>query len=292
MKKFGAQDMISTLKKVLIKKPQEFMSKVDVKKWNYIFPLNQNLINQNYNDFFNIIKDSEIEIIELKLEDESEELCDSIFTHDPSLVLDDGAIILNMSKKLRQKETKAHKILYNSLNIPIVGRIVNKGTVEAGDCLWINNKTLLVGLSNRTNILGFNQLYNIVKKFNIKLIPIKLPIKNNTNSCFHLMSLISMLDKNLAIVSGKHLTPDLKIELNKNNIDLIIIPEDEYINSKTLAVNILALSPRNLIALNGYPKTVDLLIKYGCKVNLFSGKELCIKAEGGPTCLTRPILRN
>ena len=101
-----------------------------------------------------------------------------------------------------------------------------------------------------------------------------------------------MLDNDLAIGYKNFITKDLVSILNKNNIKLLLIPEDEYNNSKTLAVNILTLSPRNLVAIDGYPKTFDLLIKTGCKVKLFSGNEICIKTEGGPTCLTRPILRS
>ena len=99
MKNFGTQNMVSSIKKVLMKKPQTFMSKVDTKKWNYIAPLDQYLINENYNDFYKIIKNSGAEIVELQLDNENEELCDSIFTHDPSLVLNEGAIILNMRKE-------------------------------------------------------------------------------------------------------------------------------------------------------------------------------------------------
>ena len=129
--------MVSSLKKILMKKPQKFMSKVDTQKWNYIKPLDQNLINKNYNDFYKIIKNSGAEIFELQLEDENEDLCDCIFTHDPSLVLNEGAIILNMGKQLRKKETFAHKNFYDSINIPIIGRIINEGTVEGGDVVQV-----------------------------------------------------------------------------------------------------------------------------------------------------------
>ena len=291
MNKFGAQNMVATLKRVLIKKPQPFMSKVDPQKWNYIAPLNQRLINENYNEFYQIIKNSGAEIIELQMIDENEELCDSIFTHDPSLVLKDGAIILNMGKNLRKKETEEHINFYNEEKIPIIGEVINNGTIEGGDCLWINKKTLLVGESYRTNKIGIDQLGNIVNKHDIKLMPIKLPKYNNENSCFHLMSLISMLDNDLAIGCMSLLPTDLINLLKENDIKTIGIPEDEYFKSKTLAVNILALSPRNLVVMKGYPKTIGLLIKSGCKINLFSGNELCIKAEGGATCLTRPIWR-
>ena len=291
MNNFGAQNMVSHLKKVLMKKPQNFMSKVDSQKWNYTSPLDQDIINENYNEFYKIIKNSGTEIVNLKLKSENEELCDSIFTHDPSLVLNDGAIILNMGKNLRKKEAEEHINFYNEEKIPIIGKVINNGTIEGGDCLWINKKTLLVGESYRTNKIGIDQLGNIVNKYDIKLMPIKLPKYNNENSCFHLMSLISMLDNDLAIGCMSLLPTDLINLLKENDIKTIGIPEDEYFKSKTLAVNILALSPRNLVVMKGYPKTIDLLIKSGCKINLFSGAELCIKTEGGATCLTRPIWR-
>ena len=284
--------MVSCLKKVLMKRPQKFMSKVDLQKWNYTSPLDQEIVNENYNEFYKIIKDSGAKIFDLKLINENTELCDSIFTHDPSLVLNDGAIILNMGKNVRKKETEEHINFYNQEKIPIIGKITDKGTVEGGDCLWINSKILFVGEGYRTNKLGINQLTNIVNKHDIKLIPIKLPKYKNNNSCFHLMSLISMLDNDLAIGCLSLLPKKLTKSLKDNNIEIISIPEDEYFNSKTLAVNILALSPRNLVVMKDYPKTIDLLIKRRCKLNLFSGNELCIKAEGGATCLTRPILRD
>tara|TARA_B100001964_G_C14213756_1_gene591694 strand:- start:51 stop:929 length:879 start_codon:yes stop_codon:yes gene_type:complete len=291
MNNFGAQNMVSSLKKVLMKKPQKFMSKVNNQKWNYDSPLDQNLLNENYKDFYKIIKKFGTEIMELHLENENEELCDSVFTHDPSLVVDEGAIILNMGKQLRKNETSAHEKFYESKDIPIIGKIENEGTVEGGDCLWINNKTLIVGEGDRTNKKGIEQLNEILKQLNIKLMPIKLPKSNNKGSCFHLMSIISMLDNDLAICCERLFPSDLKKKLNMNGIKLLKIPEDEYLKSKSLAVNILALSPRILVTIKGYPKTLDLLLKSDCTINLFPGNELCIKAEGGPTCLTRAIWR-
>ncbi|MBI28874.1 MAG: amidinotransferase [Pelagibacteraceae bacterium] len=291
MNKFGSQDMVSKLKKVLMMKPRKFMSKVDKKKWNYDLDLNQKLIEKNYDNFLKILINLDIEIVYLYLNNTKDELCDAIFTHDPSLVINQGAIILNMNKELRKKETLYHINLYKKLNIPIIGQIDNEGRVEGGDCLWINKNTLLVGEGYRSNKNGIYQLSKILQIYNIDVIPIKLPKINSTSSCFHLMSLISMLDHDLAIVYKNFLTDDLYNILKKNNVKLLEIPADEYEKSKTLAVNILALSPRNLIMLNGYNKTEKLLSRSNCNLNIFDGEELCIKAEGGPTCLTRPILR-
>ena len=283
--------MVGYLKRVLMKKPLQNMSKVNLSIWNYAYPLNQELIDKNYSEFYDIIKKFGTEIIELKIEDNKEELCDSVFTHDPSLVINEGAIILNMGKKLRKKEAKEHEKLYNSINIPIIGKIYEKATVEGGDCLWINNKTLLVGESFRTNKAGIEQLTKILNAVGINLIPIKLPQYKKSNSCFHLMSLVSILDHDLVIGCLTLLPEDLIETFKQHNIKLIGIPEDEYFKSKTLSVNILALSPRELIMMQGFPKTEKLLIKEGAKINIFNGSELCIKAEGGPTCLTRPLWR-
>ena len=291
MKNFGAQNMVTKVTKVLMKKPSEFMSKADIKKWNYKSSLNQEKIEKNYEEFFNIIKKSGTEIIELKIKNKKEDLFDSIFTHDPSLVINEGAIILNMGKKLRKKETDEHKKIYNRINIPIVGKIKGEGTVEGGDCLWINDNTLLIGRSLRTNENGIKQLAQILKNFEIKVIPVKLPKQKDSNSCFHLMSLISMLDHDLAIGCKSLISSELKEIFNKNSVKIISIPEDEYFNSETMAVNCLALSPRNLVLIKGYPKTEDVLVREGNKLNLFNGDDLCKKAEGGPTCLTRALIR-
>ena len=227
MNNYGAQDMVSSLKKVLMKKPQNFMSKVNLKKWNYESPLNQKNIEENYNEFYEIIKNSVKEIVDLNIENKNEELCDSIFTHDPSLIINEGAIILNMGKKLRKKETAEHEKLYNSIDIPIVGKIIDGGTVEGGDCLWIKNNTLLIGESLRTNRSGIHQLKKILNYYDVKVIPIALPKQNNANSCFHLMSLVSMLDHDLAIGCLSLFSYDLIKIFNDNNIKLISIPEDE-----------------------------------------------------------------
>ena len=116
--------MVSHLKKVLMKKPQNFMSKVDLQKWNYTSPLDQEILYEDYNEFYKIVKRSGAEIVDLKLRNENEELCDSVFTHDPSLVLNDGAIILNMGKDLRKKETEEHTNFYNEEKIPIIGKVI------------------------------------------------------------------------------------------------------------------------------------------------------------------------
>ena len=108
MKKFGAQSMYAPLKKVLMKEPQKFQTNINLKKWNYEISLDEDIMNRNYKDFINIIKKSGIEILNLESQNNEDEMYDSIFTHDPSLVINEGAIILNMAKKLRKNEISDH----------------------------------------------------------------------------------------------------------------------------------------------------------------------------------------
>ena len=288
MNKFGAQNMFSELKSVLINVPLKDMSNVDSKKWHYQEPLNQNKIEKNFFLFSNLLKSFGSEIYYL---DQQDKYYDSVFPHDPSLVTKHGAIILNMGKKLRKHEPRLHKKFYESINIPILGEINSPGTVEGGDCLWIDEKTLVVGKGFRTNHSGIDQLKGILNKYGIKVIGFDLPYFHGPDACLHLMSLISILDYNLAIVYKPFFPVELLKFLESKGIVCVDIPKKDFIDSNGLAINILALSSRNIIMLEGFSKTETILKKMGCDIQTFDGNELCVKAEGGPTCLTRPIYR-
>ena len=288
MNKIGAQNMFSELKSVLINVPLKDMSNVDCKKWHYQEPLNQNKIEKNFFSFSNLLKSFGSEIYYL---DQQDKYYDSVFPHDPSLVTKHGAIILNMGKKLRKYEPRLHKKFYESINIPILGEINSPGTVEGGDCLWFDEKTLVVGKGFRTNHSGIDQLKGILNKYGIKVIGFDLPYFHGPDACLHLMSLISILDYNLAIVYKPFFPVELLKFLESKGFDCIDIPKKDFLDSNGLAINILALSSRNIIMLEGFSKTETILKKMGCDIQTFDGNELCVKAEGGPTCLTRPIYR-
>ena len=288
MRSYGAQNMFSELKSVLINNPLKDMSYVDCEKWHYQQPLDQKKIEKNFFSFTNLLKSFGSKIYYL---DQQEKYYDSIFPHDPSLVTNYGAIILNMGKKLRKHEPLLHKKFYESINIPILGEINTPGTVEGGDCLWIDEKTLVVGKGFRTNRSGVAQLKDMLNQFGIKVIGFDLPYFDGPDACLHLMSLISILDNNLAIVYKPFFPVELLKFLESKGFECIDIPKKDFLDSNGLAINILALSPRNVIMLEGFSKTEAILKKKGCNVKTFDGKELCIKAEGGPTCLTRPIYR-
>lgn len=154
--------------------------------------------------------------------------------------------------------------------------------------LWIDNKTIAIGRSFRTNDEGIKQIQSMVQPHGVKVIPVSLPYDQGKEACLHLQSLISMIDNDLAVVYKKLLPVAFVQTLEDKGIRTIDVPEKEYL---TMGPNILALSPRKVLTIDKNPITKRMLEKEGCKVYTYKGEDLSLKAEGGATCLTRPIHR-
>ncbi len=289
MNNFGALDMVAPLRGVLMKRPGSAMANADAEKWHYTGPLNAKKLQADHAALVTIIEDFGAEVV--FLEEDPLELADAVFTHDPSMVTDAGAIVLRMGKPLRRGEEELHAQFYLAQDIPLLGTIKEPGIVEAGDCIWLDRETLLVGLGFRTNEAGAVQLENILAPAGVSIHSFDLPIYQGRLACLHLMSLVSMLDHNLALTCQSLLPVRLQTFFDARGITCLAAPEDEFRQSGTLSTNILALAERRCVMVAGFPKTESVLVDAGCQVALFEGSELCRKAEGGPTCLTRPLLR-
>jgi len=214
---------------------------------------------------------------------------DAVYTHDPSLVSDHGAISLRMGKPSRAGEPEAHRTCFEKLGIPLFGRIVAPGTVEGGDVLWLDARTLLVGRGYRTNAAGIRQLRDLLGPAGIAVIPAPLPHGEGPDVCLHLMSLISLLDEQTALVDLPMLAVETVELLRERGYGLL---EMDATERATLGCNVLSLGERRLLALSANPKTNDRLSKAGFEVWIFDGSEIAINGGGGPTCLTRPLLRS
>jgi N-dimethylarginine dimethylaminohydrolase len=175
-----------------------------------------------------------------------------------------------------------------NLGIPIAGEISAPGTTEAGDILWLDSKTLLVGHGYRTNGAGIAQMRAILSPKGIEVISAPLPYGPGPGACLHLMSLISLLDEHTALVDLPWLAVQT-VELLKSR-DFKFI-EIDYSERETLACNVLSLGQKRLLAIEENKKTNDRLSQSGFDVRTFPGSEICINGSGGPTCLTRPLLR-
>lgn len=225
------------------------------------------------------------------IEDRADGLSDSVFTHDPSLMTDRGALILSMGKPLRAREPSLHEETYKRLGIPILGRVEAPGQVEGGDCVWVDARTLAIGRGVRSNQEGIQQVSNLLTPLGISVYGFDLPLWQGEEACLHLMSVISPLADDLALVYSPLLPAPFYQMLRERGIRLVEGDAGEFAASNGLSLNVLPTSPGQVIAVAGFPKTKAAMEAAGCTVATFEADALCIACEGGPTCLTRPILR-
>lgn len=214
---------------------------------------------------------------------------DSIYCRDASIATDFGIIVCNMGKGGRINEPQSHLETYNQVKIPILGIIEAPGTLEGGDVAWLDSTTLAVGHTYRTNPKGISQLKALLEPKGIHIIVAELPHYKGKNDVFHLMSILSPVDKDLAVVYSP-LTPiKFRNELLDRGFKLIEVPDEEF---ESMGCNVLAVAPRQCLMVEGNPKTKKLLEDAGCKVNTYKGEDISVKGGGGPTCLTRPMQRS
>ncbi len=280
--------MVAPLRRVALHAPGVALRNADSAKWHYGEGFNPDKLVQDYADFVSCIEKSGAEVLWIP---ENKESADAIFTYDASLMTPKGAIQLNPGKLLRISETDSHSSFYKSIGIPVIGQISGKAKCEAGDTLWLDNQTLLIGRGYRTNNAGIEQLKFFLGKQGIDVFAFDLPCYRGEEACLHLMSLISLLSEDLALIHKTLLPVALAKLLTARGFELLEAPAGEFEASNGLNLNVLALSPRHVVAIGGYDKTLSLMENAGCQIETFGGESLCIPCEGGPTCMTRPILR-
>ena len=213
---------------------------------------------------------------------------DAVYAHDASLATDFGVILMRPGKTNRVSEAAHHRSACLGFGIPALGAITPPGTTEAGDIVWLDAKTLLIGHGYRTNPSGIQQVSQLLAPKGVSVISAPLPYGPGPSACLHLMSLISLLDEQTALVDLPWLAVETVELLNWRGFRLI---EIEYSERDTLACNVLALGRGRLLAIEENRKTNERLRQAGFDVRTFPGSEICINGSGGPTCLTRPVLR-
>ena len=213
---------------------------------------------------------------------------DSIYCRDASIATDFGIIICNMGKQGRIHEPYAQMEAYKMNNVNILGEIKFPGTLEGGDVAWLDQNTLAVGHTYRTNEEGISQLKELLQPKGIEIIVVELPHYKGESDVFHLMSILSPVDKNLAVVYSPLMPIKFRNELLERGFQLVEVPEQEF---DSMGCNVLAVAPRDCLMVAGNPITRKLLEDAGASVHIYEGNEISVKGGGGPTCLTRPIDR-
>lgn len=285
-KHYGSQSMIDPLRIVLLKRPDTAFAVDDAATWHYTARPDLLKAQQEHDALANLLRQSGAEVVYHDLP--QPERADAIFVFDPVLITDRGAIILSMGKPLRRGEEAAMAKRLEELGTPTLYTLHGDALAEGGDLLWVDHDTLAVGQGFRTNAEGLRQLHEALEPIGVTVIGVELPYYTGPEACLHLLSLISIIDHQLAVVYPPLLAVPFWQELQRRGFQLIAIPESEF---ATMGTNVLAISPGRCLMLEGNPITKGLLEQHGCTVATYRGNEISLKAEGGPTCLTRPLWR-
>ena len=289
--RYGCQSMVNPIRKVLIKHTKEgFKSQSELNqsasKLNYSETPNFSKSISDYDQFVKLLKSFDIEIHYLPYDNNTTP--DSIYTHDPCIVSHRGVILCSMGKDDRLSEVPAIEAYFESLDIPILGKIKKPGNLEGGDVVWINERSVAIGEGYRSNSEGIKQLKGILSDLVDNVISVPLPHWTGPFNCLHLMSLLSPIDKDLFLVYSRLLSVPFLRYLSQSGIKLIHVPDNEY---DSMGCNVLAVAPKKVIMLEGNPETRKMLEKNKVEVFCYNGSEISLKGAGGPTCLTRPFLR-
>jgi len=259
------------------------------KQWqslNYLDKPNMTIAQSEYLYFEEIFKQHKVN---LRFFSSSKDVTiDSLYCRDASIVTDHGLILCNMGKHARKGEPKACRKDYEMAGLNILGEIRPPGILEGGDVAWLDQNTLAIAHGYRSNDEGFNQLKQLLSPFDIQLIQVDLPHYKGMSDVFHLMSIFSPIDKHKAVVYSALMPVRFRNELLARGFQLVEVPEEEY---ESMGCNVLAIEPSVCIMVKGNPITKSRLEQSGVDVKEYDGRHISVFGGGGPTCLTRPILR-
>jgi N-dimethylarginine dimethylaminohydrolase len=287
---FGSFNNWGTLKKVAIRTSAVAFNsdaRIDAewKKLNYHSRPDLKGANTEYAAVEKMLAATGAEVI--RLPDGDGLTLDSLYAHDALVITPRGLVRPHMGKPARRLEPKVNGAYLESLGFPVVGEITAPGLLEGGDLVWIDRNTLLAGIGYRTNQEGANQLAKLAGS-DVNVLSFDMPHYKGKSDVFHLMSVLSPLDADLALVYLPLMPVRLVEFLESRSIKFVHVPEQEF---DTMGCNVLALGPRHAIMVEGNPETERRLREAGVKVEAFKGYEICRKGEGGPTCMTRPLVR-
>jgi N-dimethylarginine dimethylaminohydrolase len=282
---------IGKIKSLFIKNAQQaFISESHLEQYwrslNYLSKPNMSDARNEYKFFQGLLEAHGAELHFLP--EDSTVNMDSIYCRDASIATNKGMIICNMGKAARINEPQAEKNAFEKKAIPILGTITAPGTVEGGDVAWLDEHTLAVGHTYRTNEEGITQLKSLLQPLGVEVIVVPLPHYKGKADVFHLMSILSPVDTNLAVVYSPLMPIIFRNCLLDRGYQLLEVTDEEFIS---MGCNVLAMAPRECLVVKGNPVIKAELINAGCLVSVYQGEEISVKGGGGPTCLTRPITR-
>jgi N-dimethylarginine dimethylaminohydrolase len=278
------------LKRIALRDPQNaFVSEQKIAaEWrdlNYHTAPNLVAAVAEYETFIGLLRSVGTEIVSLP--SAAELTLDAIYTRDALIVTPKGIIRPRMGKPQRRKEAEVNAAALQRHGLTILGDISGSGKLEGGDLVWLDETTLLAGVGYRTNTEGVRQLQELVGS-SVSVIAFDLPHYKGSGDVFHLMSVLSPIDRDLAVVYRPLMPARLVEFLEERGIHFVDVPDNEF---DSMGCNVLAIAPRVVVMLENNPETERRLLAAGVTVTAYKGTEISRKGEGGPTCLTRPLER-
>ncbi len=279
------------LRSVFLKRPEQaFVSEQQVdrqwKELNFLAKPDLNKAINEYQRFEKLIQASGAALHFLPVDDSV--TMDSIYCRDASVATDFGMVICNMGKVARKNEPAAEEREFRKQHISVLGAIQFPGKLEGGDVAWLDKATLAVGHTYRSNEEGIRQLKGMLEPNGVSVVATEMPHYKGPSDVFHLMSVFSPVDKDLAVIYSPLMPISFRNMLLDRGYRLVEVPDSEW---DSMACNVLAIAPRECIMVSGNPLTRQRLVEAGCTVYEYEGNEISVKGGGGPTCLTRPLLR-
>jgi len=281
---YGVESMVAPLRHVLVQRPHAaFGAAFDDPANGYLHAVDLDAARAEHDAFCDLLASLGVAVHHL---DADLAYPDQVYTYDPAIVTRHGAILLRSGKKARRGEEDVMGEWLRGAEIPIVGRVEPPGTVDGGDVLWLRPGLVAVGRSLRTSQAGIDQLTALLDE---QVAVFDLPFGAGPESCLHLMSTVSLVSHDLAVVDAPRLPVGLFALLQDFGVKMLEVPSEEV---ATLGGNVLAVRPRVVVGVAGNPQTHQLLESAGIEVHPFAGEEIAVNGTGGPTCLTRPLQRS
>jgi N-dimethylarginine dimethylaminohydrolase len=279
--RFGVRSMSAPLRRVLLRRPS-LTGDFAAAGWR---APEVGLLARQHEAFGQLLTDLGCEV---EVAPAAGGLVDATYVRDPGLVTGAGAVLFQMAKPARAAEPALLGAALAAAGVPVVARLTGAARADGGDFIWLDEHTMLGGRSYRTNAEGLRQLAQILAAESASLPSVDLPHDRGPGHVLHLMSLISPVAGDLAVIYPPLTPVALMQTLAERGILVVPVADGEY---QTMGCNVLAVEPRRVVMLNGNPRTRAALESAGCQVHGYDGSEISLKGDGGPTCLTAPIWR-
>jgi dimethylargininase len=282
MQEFGVRSMVAPLRRVLLRRPAT-SGDFAAANWRQPDPV---LLTRQHEQLCQLLTDLGCEV---EVAAAVSDLVDATYVRDAGMVTGQGAVLFQMAKPVRAGEPELLGAAVEAAGVPVVGRLTGPARADGGDIIWLDESCVLVGRSYRTNADGVRQLREILAGQDVRVESVDMPHDQGPGHVLHLMSVISPVADDLAVVYPPLAPVPLMEELAARAVRIVPVPPEEY---ETMAGNVLPVRPGVVVMLDGNPQTRKALEAAGCEVHGYNGSEISLKGDGGPTCLTQPLLRS